>query len=512
MLSMGVFAMMTDEKQRIVPAEHNPALRILAKKARRFRREAIYYDYGDPVEFDKAYDIVRADICNFANLKDFQRLLVNLMVGPYHVNSYVQESLVDMYRAVELVIIRLSQPSVTEEVSSMAERHFYQLLSFESRMEQSLQRGPVRWGFVKVRSFRHWDIVVSLRYFYDLFWRMLWWYEWCTSSTLFCRIAPIEVETAWLVSQTKHVAAAALSSKHETAIGRFLSREIRDFETFYWATRESDVASLIFVSACLTFTTSFVFIGARIANASALNQLVLLSAAVSSIGALLGIFHLVRKSAILIRLWTILWRKERKFRHAMARFTDVEEERSNYSRSRDDVRLLKRVTMTQLLLTFARFLTVCAASTAFCLSLVNNVVENRLFPEKLPFWIAMGALLTAIGSVLFFFVVEYVVRYKLPTQLGPFVCSLFHEEVDECFQAMQPIAGHNRVDSQHWQDVATWEYTARLFLHRYRFDTVLAADRFGQILQYLQSYGYHTRPSPEKEVLDPKMNERRFSI
>ena len=32
-----------------------------------------------------------------------------------------------------------------------------------------------------------------------------------------------------------------------------------------------------------------------------------------------------------------------------------------------------------------------------------------------------------------------------------------------------------------------WEYTARQFLHEYRFDAVFAADRFGTILQHLQS-------------------------
>lgn len=182
MVLNAVFAMMTVEKQREIPPELNPILRILEKKARRVRRDAIYYDYGDPTEFNLAYDVVKDDPFDVANLKNFQKVLLNLMVDLYHVNSYVQETLVDMYRAVDDVINRLSQPSSSEKISSMAEILFNQLLSFESRLEQSLQRGPVRWGFVKVRSVRHWDLVVSLRYFYDLLWRMIWWYEWPYSS------------------------------------------------------------------------------------------------------------------------------------------------------------------------------------------------------------------------------------------------------------------------------------------------------------------------------------------
>mmetsp|Transcript_42374 Transcript_42374/g.47161 ORF Transcript_42374/g.47161 Transcript_42374/m.47161 type:complete len:82 (-) Transcript_42374:141-386(-) len=37
------------------------------------------------------------------------------------------------------------------------------------------------------------------------------------------------------------------------------------------------------------------------------------------------------------------------------------------------------------------------------------------------------------------------------------------------------------------QQRVTWEYVAREFLHKYRFDMVFSADRFGSILQYLQS-------------------------
>ena len=37
------------------------------------------------------------------------------------------------------------------------------------------------------------------------------------------------------------------------------------------------------------------------------------------------------------------------------------------------------------------------------------------------------------------------------------------------------------------QERAKWEYVARSFLHNYRFDTVFAADRFGNFFQYIQS-------------------------
>jgi hypothetical protein len=80
---------------------------------------------------------------------------------------------------------------------------------------------------------------------------------------------------------------------------------------------------------------------------------------------------------------------------------------------------------------------------------------------------------------------EYVVRYNLSTELGRFVCNLFRKEISEIHKDMSKPT--NNIDTKHVQDLETWEYTARQFLHEWRFDTVFAANRFGQILQYIQS-------------------------
>ena len=497
---MAVFSMMTKEQRSQVPANSNPLLQSLDKKARRFRRDVIYYDYGEPIEFNRAYEMATRDVLNIKGLKAFQKLLIALITDEYHVNSYVQESLVDVYRTVDIVVNRLRQPPLNEKVSTIAENLFYRLISFERRLEQSMQRGPVRWGFVKARSFWHWDVIVVIRYFYDLVWRLFFWVG-SKTSICSCGITPIEIETAWLVEHMKYANAAASKASPQQK-EHFLSREVHDFETLYYATRESDIASMIFVSACSTFTTSLVFTIARIFSVGALTKLVFVSTAISSIGALLAIFHLVRKSMILGRLWMILWQKERRVcrpvtnkTEPMAMGNDLTRQKSK----RQHIRLLRGVTLTQLLLTLARFATATAASIAFCLALINSIVDDQTwFPEQLPFWLAAGAFFTAVGSVLFFFVVEYVVRYQLTTELGPFVCSLFQDEINESYRAMQSISGSNRVDAKVKHDIVAWEYAARAFLHQYRFDTVLAADRFGQILQCLQSNGYNThRPATE---------------
>jgi hypothetical protein len=85
----------------------------------------------------------------------------------------------------------------------------------------------------------------------------------------------------------------------------------------------------------------------------------------------------------------------------------------------------------------------------------------------------------------FFFIVEFVVRYNLSPKLGEFVCESFRDEIEAMFRVLSlPI---NDIDTKQVQERETWEYMAREFLHRYRFDTVFAADRFGSILQYIQA-------------------------
>jgi len=152
-----------------------------------------------------------------------------------------------------------------------------------------------------------------------------------------------------------------------------------------------------------------------------------------------------------------------------------------------DLRLVRGVTLTQIMLTLIRFCAATAAAIAFAFSVAETGFGMRIDTRPdLPFWIALGALLAAIGSTLLFFVVEYIIRYRLPTELGPFVCGLFEREINEMYRKLSEVPT-NSVDTKIVQDREAWEYTARAFLHKWRFDTVFAADRFGQILQFIQS-------------------------
>jgi hypothetical protein len=71
--------------------------------------------------------MVKSDVFDVSKLQVFQKQLVGFMVVNYHVNSYVQQSLVDMYRTVDDVMNRLCPSCVNDEVSSLAEHLFYHI-------------------------------------------------------------------------------------------------------------------------------------------------------------------------------------------------------------------------------------------------------------------------------------------------------------------------------------------------------------------------------------------------
>ena len=68
------------------------------------------------------------------------------------------------------------------------------------------------------------------------------------------------------------------------------------------------------------------------------------------------------------------------------------------------------------------------------------------------------------------------------------LCEPFREEIERIKNSYSRSGGHALdLETAQVLEKDTWEYTAREFLHKYRFDTVFAADRFGTIVQHIQS-------------------------
>jgi hypothetical protein len=457
-----VFGAMDRKSQDSVPEHDNPFMLDLESKVQTFLYNAEYYDMDDPVEFKKAYADLRSNINDPDTIREFQaQLSTYFIVDLYHVNSYVQEHLVDIYKSCEEMHYLLTQQlgNSTHFHPGLAQRLFDRLTDFTPRLDKSLQRGHIFWGFLKRRRFVHWDISVCLRYFWSLFC--------CSFAGGRNPLAPIQTETLGILKES-----TALSALHEHTI---LRREVSDLKYLYWGTRESDVASLIFVAASLVHIVSWIFSISRIitlaGGPATVTDVAFWATVASALGTILAAFHFQRKFFILIGLWFTLRSKVNQ---------------SKMSEDQVSLRKVKAVTFTQILLTLTRLLTAYAAGVALPWTVAQNGFGDRIgTDDSVPFWIALGAVSAAVGATIFFFIVEYRVRYNLSPKLGEYVCEAFRGEIEGMFKVLSlPI---NDIDPKAVQERETWEYVAREFLHKYRFDTVFAADRFGSILQYIQS-------------------------
>ena len=256
--------------------------------------------------------------------------------------------------------------------------------------------------------------------------------------------------------------------------GTMLQRECLDFETCYWAHRESQIASLVFVMAFFVFLASSIFTFARIFGIDGLEDAAFWAAAPSTFGAVLASFHLCRKLSILNGLQKKVANKKSKAQN---------------SDSVGDYSIVISATRHQIFLTVNRLITAVTAAIVlpFALAISAFETDDNMMEEDstvLPSRLAAISVVAGIFSLVYFFLVEYIVRYNLPLELGPFICRVFQDEILETFVKMRTHS--NGVDSPLKENNTHWEYTARQFLHTYRFDTVFAADRFGQILQAIQ--------------------------
>jgi hypothetical protein len=261
-----------------------------------------------------------------------------------------------------------------------------------------------------------------------------------------------------------------------------LSRAAFDLESFTIASNESYTASFIILTALLSFYTGIIFTIGNIADrVKAQKWSTDLTMAgsysfglVTPLSAILALFWLSRVQYHIIRLTSLLNGK-------MKQLSDE---------PRAKLKSCVKMALAQGLLTQVRM---CVAlATAVALPWALCVREASTFgltfsdrSENIPFYIASVAIIATVVSWFVFVWKEYVVRYNLPSELGRYVCAAFLDEIEQKRTSVD-IPRSATVD-QHSLERTTWEYTARVFVRKYRFDAVFGADRFGSLLQYLHS-------------------------
>jgi len=504
-----IFSFMTKADQVATPLDRNPFYQEINDLATKFVNDCHYYDQktaGDfnqhrfePTEFMNEFRTFAIspcdDACTAAFLNSLQKKLIPQV---FQENSYLQERLTDLTAVLKrLLEYNDRRYRTSSEASLNASILLERVHCFEHRLDESLQRGNVYWGFFKTRRARHGHVFTAfIQFLYDKIWVAR---PGAIPNSIFAArsrsgsaLRPISAETI----EIKAHADALIAQLNGIDTGG-LHRGAQDLTQFYHATKESYVSSLIVVSGVLSFFTGIIFtvgnIGAAATDNSVIGWIRLTRIATYSFGfvtpitALLSMFHLFRK------FW-VLWGISGK----------LGSKRSiGSSHQSSTISTVRTVARTAELVTLMRFTASAGAATALYWTWVNaeplgslGYGTNTLNP-RLPAYIGVSALGLHILSIFFLLVIEYFLRYRFDPKLGEHLSESFKTEISEMYRdfSLPPT----NIDTKQDQENLTWEYVSREFLHKYRFDTVFAADRFSALYHYLQSGLHDVDPMKKKE-------------
>jgi len=506
-----IFSFMTKADQVATPLGGNPFYLEINDLATKFASDCHYYDQktaGDfnqhrfePTEFMNEFRTFAISPCDDASAVAFlTSLQTKLIPQVFQENSYLQERLTDLTAVLKKLIEYNDRRNRTSSEASLSASILHaRVLCFEHRLDESLQRGEVYWGFFKTRRFRHGHVFTAcIQFLYDKIWFAS---PGDVPNSVFSArsrarssLRPISAETIEIKAHTDEL----IKQLSDVDTGG-LYRSAQDLTQFYHATKESYISSLIVVSGVLSFFTGIVFtvgnIGAAATDNSVQGWLTLTRIATYSFGfvtpitALLSMFHLFRK------FW-VLWGLSGK----------LGSKRSIGSPSQSaSISTVRSVCRTQELATLMRFTASAGAATALYWNWVNAEPlgmlghgTNTLNP-RLPAYIGFSALGLHIVSIFFLLFIEYFLRYRFDPKLGEHLSESFKTEISKMYRDFSiPVTN---IDTKQDQDNLTWEYVAREFLHKYRFDTVFAADRFSALYHYLQSGLSDISPAEKKEAI-----------
>lgn len=475
-----VFCCMAKKERDAVPVKSNPFVMILDHKKRKFEYQIGYYNCPEPTEFMAAYETLLANLHNTSAIVRFMKTITTeLLPDTYHVNSYLQETLVDIYTtAEELLRLESEHDRITPEQSEAALALFERLPLFEARLQKTLKRGAIRFGFLKfdkedVKNRRLPDI---LSWCINRIWPTRTGKTGClaipktvqASRAASSGCKPILAETQEIAAQIKYV-----SEKFDHPV---LKRDIQDCKTLASATKESYTSSLVIVSAWLSYITGYVFTIGNIIDLISSNKVsrALLTGGSYSFGLITPITA-VLAAYYLFRQLLLLFSVDRKLGSKI----------KTSASDKDCLKHVRRITRTQELVVAMRVVASSAAAIALPWALAAREGWWSVLSQDPPLYVALGSLGLQVLSIILLFIIEYSVRYNLSNKLGEYICTAFEPELHQLEHELSVPRKETETEAVH--ERALWEYVATAFSHKYRFDAVFAADRFGSIFQYIQS-------------------------
>ena len=271
----GIYALMSPADRKALPMEQDPFLGVLRAKKAKFVKDVKYYNYPEPTDFVSAVDRLIAHMHETDAIKGFMHLLTTKFLPvTYSTKGYLSEGLVDFYLACEELLRFTNDGKGHKQSLEAANSLFERYRLFQQPLEASLERGVIKFGFLKERSIKQNHFIVLFLYF----WNMLWCVKTRRSGRLgflpACFALPQSAKQAHrdatacmyvkpMASTTKEVVAQMRNLQSQVPAPS-MERETLETESLYHATNESYISS--FIIAVPGYLTFWAFVLFTIAN------------------------------------------------------------------------------------------------------------------------------------------------------------------------------------------------------------------------------------------------------
>jgi hypothetical protein len=486
-----VYKFLSKADRRAVPLDKNPLFQLLERKKNLFVEHIKYYDHPTPNEFLTEYDKLVENLHDLRVIDHFRtKLLSEFIVDTYHVNSYLQADLVSVYEIIEEMyqIEAANDTTIADLAKTLLER----LWLFAPRLEMSLQRGKILYGFHRVRAWKHGHVLTFLHY--------IWTYLWFIAGifvkrdyTSTWKMKPVMVETWDLIQLMEAIYIHLPVTRNQE-----FHRMIIEYQSLYFATNESNISSATIVSGYLSFFGGMTFFVGHVCDSVTTQAWATQFAEAGSV-----YFGAITPITSIVAGWYLI----RNFRLILQSIFALEGRKKFVHQCKKKRRVLHQILYIARVTLFLTGLRICATLGAAVLLPMGLAASFGGFPGRTfdLLWLATALITTQIAVNIASFYVEYGLIYDITPNVGELIGVAFDGELkDMKNQLSLPHWNENNVHSEQVHERRAWEYVARAFLRRYRFDAVLGTNRYGSILQYIQS-GLQLRtplqPAEDKAML-----------
>jgi len=459
----------------------NPISKQLQNSVQDFKTSAEYYGVSCDEILSLYIDLETDRIESVENLMEKIRSYFIPIV--YHKETYLKDSLLKVHNAAGELLDLLQDIGGNGEADDLFVMMLEKLPTYNMRLQNSLQTGPIKYGFRREgKPMRQCIIFAPFRY---------WLFRIC--NALFSG----NDASCWLpVSTVTKSMCINIQKCNEYIGGNKLKCEARDLKELFYATMESAHASTVYFVACLSFTfallsTTINLVTAIVIRTQSISRdelpawLDLTRRCIQGGSAVASIFAALCALEYFIKL----------LYHQRKVIIATEELPQGISKTVGKVTYIARL---QSFISLSRALAAALSVSALACGFIFNLSED-LSPWGVK---GTGLLWLAEAAISSWFIASFVSIYTIffPLwNLGPKasqdICNHFKSKLIEIYISY----GESNDEESVIRD-----YTAREFLSKTRFDSSLGADRLSAIMQTILSQEFNLDStgrniSPSKE-------------